>query len=246
MADEEKKKPSTWEKVGSGVGKAFSSAGPVIIVLALGGLGIYLLYNWLMQGFFGAGQTFQNLYQSQLDAYTKKMTQFSKDTNGNLSPAQMQAHQDEIATMKQTQANIANSYGNFNMIVDVFVATAVGLILLKCLPSVINKWKPIFSRSRQYQPEAAEAQIAMVDMMIADELAAEGLPTTATTFVTSVQNYYDSVVIPGMQTQLVNYQNMINSGVLTGFELLYAQYMVQAIPFDIAMLPIIWAMPFVP
>jgi hypothetical protein len=243
MADKDEK-PSTYEKVGKGFGSAFRSAGPVIVVLALGGLGIYFVYQWLMQGFFGGGQQFVDLYKSQLDAYMKKMIAFSKDTNGNLTAAQMQAHKDELDAMKQTQVNIANSYGQFNSIITTFTEYALIIATVLLLPTVISKWKPLFGRSSSQQPQSCESQIAMVDMMLADELAAEGYQTEATNFVTSIQNYYNSTAIPNMQTEIINYQTMINAGVLSGFELLYAQYQVAALSFDIDLLPTIWAMPF--
>jgi len=214
------------------------------VVLPIGALvAIYYVVKSLITG---GGDAFIDLYKKQLDAYIKKMEGYAKQNNGVLNEAQQASREDEQKGMNATLVNAAQAYGTpwdlITKITIVAVAILGAVYVAKNLPQIIQKWKPVFENPTT-QARTGKGAATMFECVLVDQLAAEGAMTTATNLLTTVQTMWNTIDVPQMQADIASLQAQINAGILTGIELMNAQYMVQAMNFEISMMPSIFALP---
>jgi len=219
---------------------------PILTYLVLPVTAVVVIYYVVKNLFTGAGQAFLDLYKTQLDAYIKKMEGYAKQNNGVLNPAQQASREDEQKAMNGTQANAAQAFNDpwkvIGMVVGVAVAVLSAVYVAKKMPEIINKWKPVFENPNT-QPKTGKGASTMFECVLVDQLATEGLMTTATNLFTTIQTLWNTVDVPQMQAQMTSLQTQIDAGVLVGFELQMALATIQAFNFEIAMMPSIFALP---
>jgi hypothetical protein len=251
MAD--KDRPSTWENVGKGFGSAFSKAGPVIIVLGLGAVGIYFLYQWLMEGFFGKANAFKDALQQALDNYTKKMISFNQETNGNLTASQLSASESELHAIDGLSVQLAAAYSSWDQLVNTFSILMYGVTAGAFTLVVLDKYlkggflhKPGTPAPDNIKtPSTAYGNTMLVNMMIADEMIAMGDTIGATNLMNTMQSYYSVAMQGQMETQITNIQTEINAGLLQGVQLFIAQQTIAALSYDMALMPTLLVFPMV-
>jgi hypothetical protein len=226
-------------------------------VEALGKLVLYIgvpvgvlvaIYAIVTKLITGGGAAFIDLYKVQLDAYIKKMDRYAKENNGVLNAAQQASREDEQKAMNQTLGNAAQAYGTpwglITAIAAAVLTVFLGVYVLKQFPSIYQKWKPLFEKP-ETQPRTGKSAAIMCECVLVDTLAAQGMLTTATNYLTTLQTMWSSIDAPYMQSEVANLQAQIDAGVLTGIHLQIAQYMVQAYTFELAVMPSILTLPLV-
>ena len=224
-----------------------SDALPTILLYVVLPIGALVATYYIVKSLItGGGDAFIDLYKVQLDAYLKKMEGYAKQNNGVLNEAQEASREDEQKAMNATLINAAQAYGTpwdlITKITIIAVAILGAVYVAKNLPEIIGKWKPVFQNPTT-KPRTGKGAATIFECVLVDQLAAEGLMTTATNLLTTVQTMWNTVDVPQMQTEIVSLQAQIDAGVLTGIDLMNAQYMVQAMTFEISMMPSIFALP---
>lgn len=219
--------------------------GKVALYVALPLVGIYAVYRLVTHMLFGGGDAFMNFASQQMDAYRKKMEQYASVNNGVLNDAQEKSRQDEITAINNSLGNAAQAYNSVQQMLAALIAVATGLMVAYLLPSVYAKWKGALS-SPTTQPKTAEGVAKILDCALVDQLAASGYMTEATALLTSIQNYWQSLELPQVQAAIASIQAEINAGVLTGFQLLWGQYMVTSLTFEVStMIPTVLTLPLI-
>lgn len=202
---------------------------------------IYALVTKLLTA---GGEAFINLYKTQLDAYIAKMDRYAKENNGVLNAAQQASREDEQKAMNATLANAAQQYGTPWGLIGTIAAVLLGILIIKEIPAIYNKWKPVFEKP-ETAPRSGKGAATIYECVLVDRLAAQGFLTTATNFLTTIQTTWNSVDVLMMQNEIASLQAQINAGVLTGIYLQMAQYTIQAYQFEIAVMPSIFALPLI-
>ena len=189
----------------------------------------YVLVNWFM----GPVNAVKDLWEKQYNDYVAELKQYSEQDKGNLTAE----HQTILARKEnmivQTEKTFAQVSGRWDYWIGVVLAGVFTIAGLYLLPSIISKWKGLVKKG-DVQSEMGQGYIAMC--MMVDDLAARGLTTEATVLATVVSTRFSEVDAPYMQGQIAYYQSVLPT--LTGWELLYASYIITAYQVTLQMVPV--------
>jgi hypothetical protein len=188
-----------------------------------------LASDWLS----GPLNNVKELWQQQYNDYLKELKEFSEQTGGNLTTEQLTILDRKEAAMKQTQETYVQiAQGTYGLLATCFAIAVAGLVAFGLLSKVVNKWQS----KTQGQVQSTIGQDYICALGIADDLAERGYTTQATALATTMKSQFASVYAPYMQAEITRFQNSIPT--LTGWELMYASYMVNAYTVELAAIPI--------
>jgi len=175
----------------------------------------------------------KELWQQQYNDYIKELKEFSEETGGNLTSEQLIILDRKEKAMKQTeQTYVQIAQNTYGLLATCFGIAVAGLIAYGLLSKVVSKWQS----KTQGQVQTTIGQGYIAALALADDLAERGYTTQATVLATTVRGQFNILHAPFMQTEITRFQNLIPT--LTGWELFYAQYMVNAYTVELAAIPI--------
>jgi len=191
------------------------------IILPIGVL--VVIYKFLETWFMGPVNAIIELWKQQYDDYVMELKQFSEEDEGNLTAEHQQILEGKIKMIEQTEQTFAQVSGRWDYWIGIITAGAFAIIGAYVLPSIVKKWKDIVKKG-DVQGNYGQGYLAMC--MMADDLAARGMTAAASALSTVIATRFNNIDAPYMQSQITYWQNMLPQ--LTGWQLLYAYYIIQA------------------
>jgi ABC-type transport system involved in cytochrome bd biosynthesis fused ATPase/permease subunit len=221
MAEERRKEVPWWVKA------IVYVAVPVGVIVAV----YKIISDWLM----GPVNALKDLWQKQYTDYVAEMKEYAE--KGLItSPDYQEILNRKSSSMQQTEKSYAQLSMNLQATITTCVAIVVaGLAIVGISRAIIDKW----TKKTSGQVQTAKGQGYIAVCALAEDLAARGKLTEATSLVTAMQNYFNAVDAPFMQQQISYYQSMLPN--LTGAELLYANFMITAYTTELAAIPVWFA-----
>jgi ABC-type transport system involved in cytochrome bd biosynthesis fused ATPase/permease subunit len=221
MAEERRKEVPWWVKA------IVYVAVPVGMIVAA----YKIISDWLM----GPVNALKDLWQKQYTEYVAEMKEYAE--KGLItSPDYQEILNRKNRSIQQTEKSYAQVSMNLQATITTCVAIVVaGLVILGISRAIIDKWTK--KTSGQVQTAIGQGYIAVCTL--AEDLAARGKLTEATSLVIAMQNYFNAVEAPFMQQQISYYQSMLPN--LTGAELLYANFIITAYTTELAAIPVWFA-----
>jgi hypothetical protein len=217
-------KPSPWTEVLKTL--MLYVALPIGILVVI----YYVLKSWIT----GPVDAIKELWWKTYQDWVNELKQYAEQDEGNLTPEHqtiLEGKRGQIRSLEQTVAKLGGDLTSFvKEFVYVAFFTILGYFILR---DVIQKWKGRV-KSGDVQSEMGETYIAMC--MMVDDLAARGLTLEATRLATVVSSRFYNVDAPYMQQQITYYQSLLPT--LTGWELLYANYIITAYQVTLQMVPV--------
>jgi hypothetical protein len=236
MADD---KPSTTEKIGKTVGNVFSSAGPVIIVLGIGALGIYLIYNWITgtttAAINGTEQTIKDVWTEYNTEYQQMATQ-----PGGITENDREILAAKLDIINKATANLSGAIPNVNswvgtIIIDGTIAAA-SLWALTHLGKIGDALQSLITKLRGKEnttiDPTSESEVGFVTPEEMAEIfnqtsiaiiADTGNAALASELYAAEEARYTTNIIPSMQA---SYQDIsAQLSLLSGGQLALANYM---------------------
>jgi hypothetical protein len=218
VSDTEKK--STWEKVGSGIGDAFSKGG--VIIVAIGGIAIvaYFIYSYLQSGLSTAMQGYQGAVQSLVD----ETDQFLKENEAKGIHGLTADQQAVIQNVKQPQVDFweqqvqqelaARNYMS-NGIADVLYGLAAAAVILALGKGIsYGVQAALKSKAAQVKQDMIDlqaqqsgtaldswSQVDFAMQMTAWSHALSGDTGAASGLQDSLSQMYTSMMLPSLQIQ---------------------------------------------
>jgi len=189
----------------------------------------YTLTNWFM----GPVNAVKDLWEKQYNDYVAELKSYSEADGGNLTAEHQTILESKEKMIAQTEKTFAQVSGRWDYWIGVVLAGVFAIAGLYLLPSIINKWKGLVKKG-DVQSEVGQGYIAMC--MAVDDFAARGLTTEATVLATVVSTRFSGVDAPYMQGQISYWQSQLPT--LTGWQLLYASYIITAYQTTLAMVPV--------
>jgi hypothetical protein len=217
-------KPSPWPEVLKTL--MLYVALPIGILVTI----YYVLKNWFM----GPVDAVKDLWEKQYNDYVNELKQYSEADGGNLTSEHQTILEGKSKQIAQTEKTFAQVSANWTYwlrdVVYAGIFTIAGYYILK---NIVLKWKNKV-KPGDVQSEKGQGYIAMC--MMVDDLAARGLTLEATRLATVVSSRFYEVDAPYMQQQIAYYQSVLPT--LTGWELLYASYIITAYQVTLQMVPV--------
>jgi hypothetical protein len=174
----------------------------------------------------------KELWQSQYNDYVAELKKYSEETGGALTSEQLTILERKEKQMQQTQATyVQTASGLYGLAATIVAIIAVALTFIGIYKYTIDKW--IGKTKGQVQTATGQGYICA--LALADDLAARGYTSQAAALVTTMQSRFNNYTMPFMQSEIVRYQNLLPT--LVGWELIYANYMIQAYTIEIAAIP---------
>lgn len=209
--------------------------GRYLVPLFAVGTGILAFYYIVTTFFLGAGNAFMSQFRVMYEEYCKKLKAYAEETGGALTQAQLASKEGEENLMGATLAKAQAAYNDPYAILGQLGALAIGvfgvLAFIIAFPTILQKYRDLI---RNNPPQSARGLSSLYECAMVDAFAMNGQSVLATNLLNSLQTYWNSVEVPYMQSAISNWQQQINSGVLTGFQLAYATMMVQSYQLEIA------------
>lgn len=194
-----------------------------------------LITDWLM----GPVNAVKDMWKQQYEDFVDELVRYSEEDEGNLTPEhQTILYGDEngggkAGLIQTTQRTLVQILGDYMGVIEFLIVVVFGVAALYYAPAIISKWKGLVKKG-DAQTGIGQGYIAAC--MLADDLAAKGYPTQATALVTTMQNHFSIVATPFMQGQISYWQSQLPY--LTGWQLIYAQFVIQAYTIELATIPI--------
>lgn len=199
------------------------------------GAGILAVYYVVTTFFLGAGNAFMNQFRIMYDEYCKKLKGYAEETGGALTQAQLASKEGEENLMGITLAKAQAAYNDPYAILGQLGAIAIGvfgaLAFIYAFPTILQKYRDMV---KNHPPQSARGLSSLYECCMIDAFAMNGQSILATNLLNSLQTYWNSVEVPYMQSAISNWQQQIDTGVLTGFQLAYATMMVRSYQLEIA------------
>jgi uncharacterized membrane protein YagU involved in acid resistance len=216
-------KPSPWTEVLKTL--MLYVALPIGILVVI----YYVLKSWVM----GPANAVLDLWEKQYNDYVNELKQYSEADGGNLTPEHQTILEQKTKQMAQTEKTFMQVSGQTSWWIGAIYVVAFAIAARILYPVVVDAWKKRV-KSGDVQSEQGAAYLAMC--MMVDDLAARGLTLEATRLATVVSSRFYNVDAPYMQQQIAYYQSLLPT--LTGWELLYASYIITAYQVTLQMVPV--------
>ncbi len=190
-----------------------------------------LISDWLM----GPINAIKDLWQRQYNDYVAEMKEYAE--KGLItSPDYQEVLNRKSTAIQQTEKSYVQLSMNLQATITTCVAIIVaGLATVGIAREIIDKW----SKRVSGQAQTAKGQDYVCVCALAEDLAARGKLTEASGLVTAMQNYFNTVDAPFMKQQISYYQSILPT--LTGAELLYANFLINAYTTELAAIPVWFA-----
>lgn len=201
--------------------------GEVLIPVALG-LGAITVGGWVVYQIFVAPvEAKKDELKMWVDEWLREYEEYIQDGAINVEEQQALDFKTDMIE-KVSEEIMAFGWTPEKIYGLVFTAgvTLLGLYVGK------RAFDYFITRRQQGEIKTVHGYIAAMGSAINIDLAEQGFPTLATAAQTSLQNWVNTYHIPLMQNQISYYQALIPY--LTGMELLWAQYMITALQFEIS------------
>jgi len=199
------------------------------LYIALPLVAVYLAYKIVEGLFLGGINAIKDVTTKMIEEYVKKVKDFSDATDGQFTPSQIAAMNKEEENIRFGVQSMAQ-LGLVNQIGGLILFAIVGACGVLGVKAIID-WK----LRAQGNMGTAHAMRIIVACTLADEMAAGGNLLAASTIRAFLETGWITEQA-SMATELAYYQDLITQGI-TGWELAYAQYMVQMLPIEIAIIP---------
>lgn len=200
---------------------------------------LVLAYKLIMDWLMGPVNAVKDLWQKEYEDYVAELKQYSKEDGGNLTAEHQTILDQKTKVVQQTEATLVQITGQYYGIIEYAITLGfvviVGYLSVTHGPEIIAKWKGLVKKG-DVQTGKGQGYIAVC--MLADDLAAQGYTSQATALVTTMLNRFNTVDAPFMQSQIAYYQSQLP--LLVGWQLLYAQFVIQAYTTELATIPIWW------
>jgi hypothetical protein len=228
-------KPGTLQNTGKALGSFLSSAGPVIVVLGIGGIGIYLIWNWLSGTTSAAIKATQQTIADTWDDYNAEYQAYS--AKGNITDDEYKLLNTKLGIIVSSQKSLSgavpdiNSWvqefviGGFAAILTVYVLTHLGKIgqnisqLIQALKSKGNMWYPTLASGQQVPITftTQEEMSQLFEFASICYIADQGNVTLASNLLQAAlsQSRYTSSFITSMESSYSAIQNSL-SGLVIG------------------------------
>lgn len=207
----------------------------VYVLVPVGAL--IVVYKLIIDYLSGPLNAVKDLWKQQYDDYVRELKQYAEEDEGNLTTEHQTILDQKRKVIQQTEATFVQVSGGYYGILEYAITllfATIGIYLsARYGPDIIAKWKGLIKKGDM---QTAMGQQYVSACMMADDLAAQGLTSQATNLVTVMQNRFDTIDAPYMQSQISYYQSQLPN--LVGWELLYAQFMIQAYQIELSMIPI--------
>ena len=174
----------------------------------------------------------RDLWKQQYEDWVNELIQYTNEDNGNLTAEHQTILDQKDKARQQTEATYVQIANNTqNLIIEALAIVVAGATAFGLGKAVIDKWRS----KGEGQVQTAKGQSYIMICMLAEDLVNKGYPTQATALVTTMQNRFNNIDAPYMQAQITYYQSQLPT--LVGWELLYAQYMINAYQVELAAIP---------
>jgi len=204
----------------------------VYIVLPIGAL--YAVYKIATGVLLGPVNAYKDFFEMQYKDFVDELKRYSTSDNGNLTPAHLEILKQKQKLLEQTEKGLGQiSNAMYTAVVEIAAIIGAGLVLIGIAKAIISKWSMKWGGS---QSGSARGASYVAICSLAEQLATEGNVLQATALATSTHNYFASVDAPFMQAQISFFQSQLQ--ILTGFELAYAQFMIQTYAMELINIPV--------
>jgi hypothetical protein len=194
---------------------------------------LVVVYKALETWFMGPVNAVKDLWEKQYKDYVEEVKRYADEDNGNLTAEHQTILAEKEKVIAQTEKTFAQVSGRWDYWIGLVITGVFAIAAIYLLPSVISKWKGLVKKG-DVQSEVGQGYIAMC--MTADDLAARGRVTEATALSTVIATRFTTVDKPFMQSQISYWQTQLPN--LTGWQLLYAQYIITAYQVTLLQVPI--------
>jgi len=215
---------------------AKEAAQAILTYIVLPAAFLFLIYKIITDILLAPLRSTEELWKKQYDEYVRELMEYSEQTGGNLTADQKQILDGKVKLMQQTEATwaqiAAGIYGTIERMAEVALGVAVTILALKYAPDIIEKWKKLFEKDRM---GTATGQAYAAVMCQIESMAAAGKITEASVLRTVMENYFNTVDAPAMQQAITQYQQQLTQ--LTGWQYLYALYMINWLQIELNSIP---------
>lgn len=183
---------------------------------------LYVAYRLLIDYFTAPLSQLKDLWQTELVQYNNLLAQYAKESGGNLTPDQLTVLDKMQKNMQQKEATYVQiAQSMYGLVAECFGIAIAGLIIYGIISRILDK-----VRTQKDNVQTSIGQTYVCALAIADDLASKGFPTEATALMTTLQSRFTNVTSPFMQSEILRFQESLPT--LVGWELIYAEYMIQA------------------
>lgn len=209
---------SVWEKIGSGIGTAFSKGG--VVIVAIGGIAIvaYLIYSYLQSGL----ETAKAGYANALKDLIEETKQFLKDNAAlnihgltedqqavikNVKQPQVDFWERQLQTELAARQYMSNAISNLVLLLGIGVVVAGAGFAVK---EILNSKGTLFKEQVQERQKGSGAELEALDswsqidfsmQMVAWEFALEGQAGIASGLQDSLNQMYTNMMLPSLLTK---------------------------------------------
>lgn len=201
---------------------------------------LILVYKVITDWLMGPVNALKDLWWKQYEDFVRELKEYSEEDNGNLTPEHQtilygsgEKNGGKAGILLNTERSIVNISKNTSLLPDWAYWIIFGIILAYVAPPILKKWKD-FIKKNDVQSGMGQAYIATC--MLADDFANKGYIDIATNLTTVLQERFNTIDAPYMQSQITYYQSQLPN--LVGWELLYAQWIIQAYQIELVNIPI--------
>ena len=201
------------------------------IALPIGALVIIykLVSDWLL----GPAKHIESLLEQAIEEYMIEAKQYAEEDQGALTEDHIMILDEKrklIDQLQQTYIELTKMPDWLVNAIYIITFAVAGRILL---PKIVEIWKGRV-KSGDVQSEMGASYIALC--MLADDLAERGYTSYASALANTIAMRFENVDKPYMESQIAYWQSQLPN--LTGWQLLYANYIITAYQVTINMVPI--------
>jgi hypothetical protein len=207
--------------------------GKILLYASIAVAALLTVYYTVTGVLLGPEQQVAGLWQQQYQDFLNELIEYQKeDGTGGLTTTHMQVLAQKSKAMQQTEQTYQNIVGSLYAVLEDFAITFGAVAGAVFAVWIIAKWKAYASNN---QLQTATGQSYIVICMLTDQLTANGDTVGASVLAANARTMFSTMDEPYMQSQISYYQSIESS--LTGVELAYAQWIIEAYTIELTSIP---------
>lgn len=202
---------------------------PYGIVIAVAGGGVYAVYRWLTD----PARYLQEQWKTVYSGYLSKYQSLVEMRDGALTEDDWKLLDIEGKWLEEIEKDMARLGLAMERILQLISVAAIGVIVVSGITAVAKEYakKQIWTKN----PNTSYGYINLIHDTVAVHYANTGFATLATASLISVETRYANFVSPQMQTVVSYWTNLLPT--LTGWTLLYANFMITYLQIEMTTIP---------
>lgn len=201
----------------------------VYVAVPIGAL--VVIYKILEMWFMGPINAIKDLWKQQYDDYVSELKSYVEEDKGALTPEHQTILDRKTNVMQQTEATFTELAKSPWDLLTLAVEIGGVVLAVYLAPTIIKKWMDL----AKGKAATAKGMSYIAVCSMADDLASKGRLVEATALATTMQTRFYNIDLPFMQSQISYYQSLLPT--LTGWQLLYAHFLIQTYTLEISSIP---------